>query len=849
MLHVQRMNASMEGRTVDGMEGRGVSPIAEVRSMTEHRGIILLVAGLLALAGWTADLPKTPFPYIPGTAYHILPETHTDESGYASLCEGLDGSIYVGTAAYNRNAYLVEYNPVTDRQRIVIDTNKLCGLTATGYAAQAKIHTRNFVGPSGKIYVGSKQGYRSKGDTSEYPGGYLMTYDPRNMQAANLGMPYPTEGVIDVVADEVRGLLYVVTCENQHWMLYSIKEKKYRELGPMLAPYATTKIDAKGRAHAITKDFQLATYDPATDAVQVRPIYLGKARWQPATGTPIPNWSLAQDGRTAYLITLDDPTLLRFDLLDDGPQVQVANLGKMIEGKNPDSRSGLAIAPDGRVYVLISIKNETGFGAASLHHLVRYDPKSQRHDDLGVPVVKNPDFFPWKDETGKPLPWSHGYQTLPDGTLTPLYNQALIVTANNTIYATFLYPFTLLRIDTFATLPRASTPATDYVNFALRQCTRVEANLPAITAVAEQVARRHLNGGAFVIPWNSQSLQQEIVGRAGGMINMGREWKTDRTDAEKANDIAIVGWDRAPGKNELAALQKLKARGVFIIGFGSKDMPELAEHVKLCDAFFDTGLPDDRVVTLPNGEKAGRATHLLNAMNGWVFIAELVGALTRQGKMPPMYQSNSVPGSQDWNARFLGKLQFHDDLQVAAQPAGQLGQAYLDQLRYHLRRFKRLELPAARQAADLIAQEVAAQKPVYVLGMGHMPAYYIGRYEDARWMKYIDAHPFVAKQVENVKNNVPEGALAVRLGYFGEDQIGRNLFAEKKLRLIMLSDENPTPGMELPASLLLSIDMGMAFGDACVSLEGYPVAIFPPSGVVQTVAYEAINTEVLARLK
>jgi hypothetical protein len=814
--------------------------------MKQCSGFFLVL--LLAFALPAACAADAPFNYLRGTAYHVMPGTHTDESGYFSLCEGLDGSIYVGTAAYNRNAYLVEYNPATDRQRIVIDTNKLCGLTATGYAAQAKIHTKNFVGPSGKIYVGSKQGYRSQGDTSEYPGGYVMTYDPRNMQAENLGMPYPTEGVADVVADEVRGLLYVVTCENQHWMLYSMKDKTYRELGPLLVSYATTLIDAKGRAHVITKDFQLATYDPATDRVSIRPVFVGDARWEPpAKGYPIPIWSQALDGRTAYAILLNDPTLLRFDLLDDGPRATAADLGKMIDGKGPDSRSGLAIAPDGRIYALVSIKNETGFGAASLHHLVRYDPKKKKHEDLGVPAVTNPDFFPWKDGAGKLLSWSHGYQTLPDGTLTPLYNQGMVVTADNTVYATFLYPFTLLRIDTFTPLSAVATPATDYLNFALRQCSRIEENLPAITAAAEKVARRHLDGGAFVIPWNNQSLQQEIVGRAGGLMNMGREWKKDRTDAEKANDIAIVGWDRAPGKNELAALQALKARGVFILGFGPRELPALEEHVKLCDAFFDTGLPDDRVITLLNGEKVGRANHLINALNGWVFTAEMVGALTRAGKMPPFYQSMFVPEAKDWNAGYSGKMPFHDDLRIVPSPPGKLGLAYLDQLRHHLRYLKRAQLPAMRQAADLIAREIRAEKPVFVLGMGHMPAYYAGRYEDARWMKYIDAHTFLASQVDDVRKSVPDGGLVLRLGYFGEDQPGRDLFAEKKLRLIMMNNENPTPGMELPKDLLLSIDMGMAFGDACVTVEGYPIPILPPSGVVQIVAYEAINTEVLAR--
>ena len=78
---------------------------------------------------------KAPFAYVQGTAYHLLPETHSEESGYFSLCEGKDGRIYVGTAKYGENAYLVEFDPVTGKQRIVVDAHKLCGLTAKGYAA------------------------------------------------------------------------------------------------------------------------------------------------------------------------------------------------------------------------------------------------------------------------------------------------------------------------------------------------------------------------------------------------------------------------------------------------------------------------------------------------------------------------------------------------------------------------------------------------------------------------------------------------------------------------------------------------------------------------------------------
>lgn len=396
---------------------------------------------------------KAPFPYVWGTAYHIMPGTHTDESGYFSLNEGKNGKIYVGTAAYGFNAYLIEFDPKTSTQRVVIDTNKLCGLDVKGptYAAQAKIHTRNFVGPSGKVYVGSKQGYRrDKDDAADYPGGYVMVYDPKTDKAENLGMPFKGEGVIDVIADEASGIIYVVTCEEQHWMRCDLKTRKYRELGPLLTPYAATLLDSKGRARAITKDFKLATYDPTTDKVTLNDITIdGK----PLTANPKFGpacWDVTADGEAAYLIRMSEAVLYRIDLTGDNKRANGTNLGKLIEGKNYDSRGSLSVGVDGKVHALVRVDNETKFGTGYLHHLITYDPNEKKSIDRGVLAVKNPDFFdfgPGKD--GKQKPWTHGYHTLPDGTLTPLHaHMALIQAKDGTFYATIIYPFTLLKIVT-----------------------------------------------------------------------------------------------------------------------------------------------------------------------------------------------------------------------------------------------------------------------------------------------------------------------------------------------------------------------------------------------------------------
>ena len=78
---------------------------------------------LLVPAAHLGAAEPAPFPYVDATAWHILPETHSDESGYFSLCEGRDGTVYIGTAKYQHNAYLVAFDPRTERQRIVIDTH------------------------------------------------------------------------------------------------------------------------------------------------------------------------------------------------------------------------------------------------------------------------------------------------------------------------------------------------------------------------------------------------------------------------------------------------------------------------------------------------------------------------------------------------------------------------------------------------------------------------------------------------------------------------------------------------------------------------------------------------------
>lgn len=393
--------------------------------------------------------------------------------------------------------------------------------------------------------------------------------------------------------------------------------------------------------------------------------------------------------------------------------------------------------------------------------------------------------------------------------------------------------------------------ARDYIGFALRNADAVEKNLPKITGVGEILAKRHLAGGAMTWNWNGQGLQQELFGRSGNFINFGpdRVWKKDRTAEEKANDIIITGWERDPRAGELDGLKTAKAAGAYLVCFGPREAPALKEFVAISDAWFDTGTgADDRMVALPDGTRAGRGNFLANSLNGWALMAETVAALTRAGKMPTMWKSYSYPDGVEWGNKYLFKQQFHDEFTVSPIAAGTLGKAFLDEIRANMRRFETKQGRQVAQAAKEIVSESKAGRKVAIASMGHAPWTYVGAYEDAKWGFNADLHDNNEDQIKRYNANTTDGATVLRLGYSGMSQREHAIFAAKKQRVLLISTPNPNADAMIPADIPLLIDMEWAYGDATVSVPGYPIKLFPPSGIMQEVTYESVNVSVLGAL-
>ena len=394
-------------------------------------------------------------------------------------------------------------------------------------------------------------------------------------------------------------------------------------------------------------------------------------------------------------------------------------------------------------------------------------------------------------------------------------------------------------------------PADQYLNYALDSCGRTKAQMPQITQVAETVANRHIQGGTIGFLYNGQGLDNELSGRSGGMMNLGPQpsWTTaPRTDAQKANDVVIAGWQRAPRVEDLAALREFRKAGDYIIGFGPRTMPELAAYVPLCDVWFDTGLGADDRVAHYHGGSAGHANLLVEMLDAWTLTAEIVGALTRQGKMPVMWKSFSYADGRDWMGLYMGKMQFHTDYTIAPYPPGVLGGQFIDAIRGNLHWFKDNQLDRLNQSAALVVAESKAGRKSVVAGMGHSVFSYIGQYEDGAWCQGIGMEDGTGAEGANFQKATPDGALVLRLGYTGLHHDAMDAFRAKKQRVILIAVPNPRPEWQLPADVELYIDMGWKFGDAAVTVPGYPIRILPPSGIMEMAAYQSIAADVAAGL-
>ncbi len=410
-----------------------------------------LSAALLATA--VAQAPERPWLY---TKARALPKYLTNQgSGYFSIVEGKNGRLYIGTAKYGEDAYLVEYDPVTQQMRTVVDCMREIGSTATGFAAQSKIHTRNNVGPSGKIYFGTKQGYpdpKKDEKWADYPGGYPMVFDPETNTTRVYPIAVAHHGIISITPDETRKVAYISTCsderpvESSHFLKLDLETGQYQDLGETNHMFAFIVIDFLGRAYHPMRGGDVLRYDPKTGKVARLTQRIDGAPPTPEShladenSHPI-NWEIAPNRRVLYAVPMSGNQLFSYDLTGTGEVIEGQSLGKLSSSAESTDCRALCVAPTGLVWAAITAQFD---GQRRFAELVSYQPGDVAPIDHGPLAVQNPDYTTFADRKGEPIPWHHGFRIFGDGNLIPAAVLLGVCATREAQYILALAPLTLL---------------------------------------------------------------------------------------------------------------------------------------------------------------------------------------------------------------------------------------------------------------------------------------------------------------------------------------------------------------------------------------------------------------------
>jgi hypothetical protein len=422
-----------------------------------------VVAAFVAIqAAALADEPPIPKPAIPwlqATAYAIPAETAPEGEGYFAIIEGHNERLYVGTHANGVNSWLVEFDPRRAQMKIVVDAHKAIGTDRKGFGSQAKIHTRNNVGKSGKVYFGTKQGYPGQGEKREdYPGGYPMVYDPETGKTKVYPIPVPHQGISSITPDEEMGVAYLSTCsdhrpgpqENAHFLVLDLTRGTYRDLIDTHHIYAFIVVDYLHRAYHPMLGGDILRFDPRADRLERLKQTIDGAPPEPGShladpeGHPI-NWDITPDGKTLYALPMSTNNLFVYDLTQTGDTLAGRSRGALVAGAKATDCRAMCVGPTGTVWAAIT---ESHPRIGSLLHLISYRSAHKHPRDHGAVAIRNPDYAVAKDSAGKPQPLSRGMIKLADGTVTTRHVIMGVCQAKSgDVFVLALGPYTVLKVD------------------------------------------------------------------------------------------------------------------------------------------------------------------------------------------------------------------------------------------------------------------------------------------------------------------------------------------------------------------------------------------------------------------
>lgn len=344
--------------------------------------------------------------------YPQVNEIPANSSAITSLLTSFGGLIYGGTSG--ESAYLFVFDPSTNKVRhlgkfnqqkgihhsLVEDKNGLIYIgTGKNIFKQVKISGKKGENIAESLWHDIKNAYRN------YPGGHLYCYNPKSNQkvklvnaecdAEDLGIPVPGNGIYALTINPAGTAIYGLTYPDGHFFIFSIKDKKFNDLGeidPKVVFHGPERdwrslpraliCDDSGRVYTSGSNGKLVYYDPKLTKIVSTGLKIPGIKFPIQFGTDYPVVEyFARDSQGKIYGGTSDGYLFSFCPVT----LKLVNLGKP---RMQRRLRALTVGGDGKVYLLAGERK-----AATACQLYSYDPKNGGFSNLGVLIVDRSPFY------------------------------------------------------------------------------------------------------------------------------------------------------------------------------------------------------------------------------------------------------------------------------------------------------------------------------------------------------------------------------------------------------------------------------------------------------------------------
>ena len=164
---------------------------------------------------------------------HLLSDYRQMDSAYWGMGTSKNGLVYFALCTHTpgKSATFFSFNYNKNEIKPIFTLDKYIKVPKLSLS-QGKVHTPIFEGRDKSLYFGTHFAYPN-GEPQDvtYEGGHIISYNPQKNKITDLGIALPNEGILSLILDSKRMILYMLTAPSFNFVVYDINQSKFYDCG------------------------------------------------------------------------------------------------------------------------------------------------------------------------------------------------------------------------------------------------------------------------------------------------------------------------------------------------------------------------------------------------------------------------------------------------------------------------------------------------------------------------------------------------------------------------------------------------------------------------------------------